>query len=76
MYCEMCDKLVETDFFYIEEWDDIDQHHYGDHDCEGKFDPDDAGEVVELGGELKTINVKVDYCANCGYTLQLRTFLR
>jgi uncharacterized protein YlaI len=76
MYCKLCDKLVQVDFFTIDEWDEIDEHHYGDKEYVGDYAPQRAGETIEINDMDWDIHVKVKYCANCGHTLEVKTYAR
>lgn len=71
MYCEECDMLVATDFRYLREEEDT--KHYerwaATNEIRGSYDLADVG-----GGERK-VHARVDYCANCGYTISISTYL-
>lgn len=76
MFCPDCEMRVETEFFTRkEEWTDNDDYHYGDLEYNGDYPPQETGTTFHVDGKAWTVGTRVDLCMNCGYPLQVRTFL-
>lgn len=78
MHCSECDLLVETEVIRKhDEWGKWDEHYWGDLDYNGDYPPQKTGEVVKETEKREwTVGTRIDLCANCGHTLEVRTFLR
>lgn len=78
MYCPECDLRVETEWSRFEDPEDAERLsvHYGAFDVEGPYRLDQVGSVTDpsTDGTVYRIGVRVDYCANCGAVVRVRTY--